>query len=99
LGLVSGGVQTQIVQQWSGAYTALCGGFVERLLWVEARRRIAGYVLGELERKNGWSLAEVAGDTGPGGMQWLLNFYCWDTDGLRDDVCQLYPVMRLVADG
>jgi SRSO17 transposase len=42
-------------------------------------------LLGEVERKNGWTLAEAAGDTGPEGMQRLLNFYAWDTDGVRDD--------------
>jgi hypothetical protein len=29
---------------------------------------------GEVECKNGWTLAEAAGDTGSGGMQRLLNF-------------------------
>ncbi|GDY32891.1 transposase [Gandjariella thermophila] len=43
-------------------------------------------LLSETERKNGWTLAEVAGDAGPEGMQRLLNFYSWDTDGVRDDV-------------
>ncbi|GGO94716.1 hypothetical protein GCM10012280_50270 [Wenjunlia tyrosinilytica] len=40
----------------------------------------------ETERKNGWTLAETAGDTGPRGMQRLVNHYLWDTDALRDDV-------------
>ncbi|SES36734.1 SRSO17 transposase [Lentzea xinjiangensis] len=43
-------------------------------------------LLSAVERKNGWTLAEAAGDAGPEGMQRLLNFYAWDTDGLRDDV-------------
>lgn len=43
-------------------------------------------LLAEVERKNGWTLAEAAGDAGPEGMQRLLNFYAWDCDGLRDDV-------------
>jgi len=43
-------------------------------------------LLAEVERKNGWTLAEAAGDTGPEGMQRLLNFYTWDCDGLRHDV-------------
>ena len=78
-----------MMQQWAGAFTAFCGRFAARFPRVESRRRMAGYVrglLGELERKNGWSLAEAAGDTGPEGMQRLLNSYSWDTDGLRDDV-------------
>ncbi len=43
-------------------------------------------MLGEAERKNGWTLAEAAGEAGPQGMQRLLNFYAWDADGVRDDV-------------
>ena len=47
------------------------------------------YVLGLLggtQRKNGWTLAEAAGDAGPERMQRLLNFYAWDCDGVRDDL-------------
>jgi SRSO17 transposase len=43
-------------------------------------------LLSEAERKNGWTLAETAGEAGPERMQRLLNFYAWDTDGVRDDV-------------
>jgi SRSO17 transposase len=43
-------------------------------------------LLSETERKNGWTLAEAAGDDGPQGMQRLLNHYLWDADALRDDV-------------
>ncbi len=57
---------------------------------VESRRQMRFYVRGllsEAERKNGWTLAEAAGDAGPERMQRLLNFYAWDTDGVRDEVC------------
>ena len=37
-------------------------------------------------RKNGWTLAEAAGDATPDGMQRLLNHAAWDADGVRDDV-------------
>ena len=46
-----------------------------------SRKRARAYVLGLLshtERKNGWTLAEFAGDLSPDGMQRLLNFYAWD---------------------
>jgi SRSO17 transposase len=39
-----------------------------------------------LERKNGWTLAERAGDRLPIGMQRLLGEADWDADGVRDDV-------------
>jgi SRSO17 transposase len=42
--------------------------------------------LAPLAGKNGWTLAEVAGDATPDGMQRLLNSANWDADGVRDDV-------------
>lgn len=80
---------TEIVAGWSAGFDAFLGRFAGRFPRVESRRRMRWYVrglLGELERKNGWTLAEEAGDAGPEGMQRLLNFYAWDTDGVRDDV-------------
>ena len=56
---------------------------------VEPRRRARAFVLGllaGLPRANCWSIAELAGDTSPAGMQHLLSRACWDADGVRDDV-------------
>jgi SRSO17 transposase len=55
----------------------------------EPRRRARAYVRGllaPLAAKNGWTLAEAAGDATPDGMQRLLNAAAWDADGVRDDV-------------
>jgi SRSO17 transposase len=49
------------------------------------REYVAGLVAG-LERKNGWTLAERAGEASPDGMQRLLRWADWDIDGARDDV-------------
>jgi SRSO17 transposase len=49
--------------------------------WV--RWYVSGLVAG-LERKNGWTLAEQAGEVSPGGMQRLLRRADWDVDGVRD---------------
>ena len=38
------------------------------------------------ERKNGWQLAEQAGDATPDGVQRLLYNYRWDADLVRDDL-------------
>lgn len=46
-------------------------------------------LLSELERKNGWTLAEGAGDKTPDGMQRLLNASPWDEDGVRDDLREI----------
>jgi SRSO17 transposase len=42
-------------------------------------------LLAPLASKNGWTLAEAAGNATPDGMQRLLNRATWD-DGVRDDV-------------
>lgn len=47
----------------------------------EPRRRALGYLRGllsEVERKNGWQLAEVAGEATPDGVQRLLATARWD---------------------
>jgi SRSO17 transposase len=69
---------------------------------VEPRLRARAYVRGllaPLASKNGWTLAEAAGDTTPDGMQRLLNRAGWDAGGVRDDV-RGYVVRHLgSADG
>jgi SRSO17 transposase len=53
----------------------------------EPRLRAEAYLLGlvaGLERANGWTIAEFAGDRTPLGMQRLLNQAVWDQDGVRD---------------
>jgi SRSO17 transposase len=50
-----------------------------------ARRYLAG-LLGRVERKNGWQLAEQMGELGPQGAQRLLNAARWDADAVRDDL-------------
>jgi SRSO17 transposase len=55
----------------------------------EPRRRVGTYLRGllaGLERKNGWTLAEHAGEVSPDGMQRLLRTADWDVDGVRDDL-------------
>ena len=60
-----------------------------RFARAEPRARVREYVSGlvaGLERKNGWTLAERAGEGSPDGMQRLLRWADWDIDGVRDDV-------------
>ncbi len=66
----------------------LFGRVAGRFFWAEPRRRACGYmrgVLAPLMGKNGWTLAEAAGEPTPVGMQRLLNAAAWDVDGVRDD--------------
>jgi SRSO17 transposase len=60
-----------------------------RFTRAEPRARVREYVSGlvaGLERKNGWTLAERAGEASPDGMQRLLRRADWDVEGVRDDV-------------
>lgn len=55
----------------------------------EALHHVTDYLQGliaDVERKNGWQLAEHAGDTHPRGIQRVLARYAWDADAVRDDL-------------
>ena len=52
---------------------------------VRVRRFLEG-LLGRVERKNGWQLAEEEGESGPQGMQRLLNAADWDEEAIRDEL-------------
>ena len=74
---------------WGPGFDAFMAAFAGRFPRIEPRRRASSYVRGllsELERKNGWTLAEGAGDKTPDGMQRLLNASRWDESGALDDL-------------
>jgi len=55
----------------------------------EARERMRVYLrvlLSPVERKNGWQVAEEAGEATPYAMQHLLDRAKWDADGVRDEL-------------
>ncbi len=63
----------------------------------EPRRRALAYLKGIVSatpRKNGWQLAEHAGEARPDGMQRLLSSAVWDADLVRDDL-RAYILERL----
>ncbi|PBC77078.1 SRSO17 transposase [Streptomyces sp. TLI_235] len=77
------------VEAWRGVLAGLHARFASRFARSEPRGRALEYMAGlmaPLERKNGWSLAERAGEGHPIGMQRLLGEADWDADGVRDDV-------------
>jgi SRSO17 transposase len=76
-------------QVWADGLVELHERIRPRFGRVEPRRRALRYLrglLGALERKNSWWLAEQAGELTPDGMQRLLNGAGWDADGVRDDL-------------
>jgi SRSO17 transposase len=60
---------------------------------LRARRYLAG-LLGPVERKNSWQLAEYLHETGPQGVQRLLNAADWDAEAVRDEL-RAYVVEQL----
>jgi SRSO17 transposase len=63
----------------------------------EPRERALAYLqglMGDIPRKNGWQLAEYAGEATPDGMQRLLSTAAWDVAGVRDDL-RAYVVEEL----
>lgn len=67
----------------------------------DLRARAAGYVrglLGRVERKNGWQVAEYLGDEKPYGVQRLLGRASWDAGAVRDEV-RRYAAGHLLAEG
>jgi len=53
----------------------------------EAARHLADYLRGllaDIDRKNGWQLAEHAGYVHPRGIQRVLARYAWDAEAVRD---------------
>src|SRR4051794_17396703 len=85
------------VEHWADGLEALHARVGRRFARAEPRRRALAYVRGLLspvERKNGWQLAELAGEPTPDGMQHLLARADWDADQVRDDL-RAYVVEQL----
>lgn len=74
---------------WSTAFEEVCERMGPVFARSETRERAQAYVRGLLspvERKNGWQLAEEAGEATPYAMQYLLDRARWEADRLRDEV-------------
>jgi len=76
--------------RWADGLEEVAQRLGTRFLRSEPRRRAVAYLQGLLSpvgRKNGWQLAEQAGDESPYGIQHLLGRATWEADGVRDDLC------------
>ncbi|HEX7269879.1 MAG TPA: IS701 family transposase, partial [Streptosporangiaceae bacterium] len=79
----------EVLRSWLAGLDALFARVAGRFGRVEPRRQARLYLMGllaPLERKNGWQLAEAAGDAAPDRMQRLLNNARWDARQVRDDL-------------
>ena len=81
--------QARAVGRWARELDVLHARIAPRFHRAEPRRRVRAYLqsaLGGVERRNGWQLAEAAGEPTPYGMQRLLAEASWDADAVRDDL-------------
>jgi len=87
--------------RWARGLDEVVGRIAPRFARAEPRRRASAYLRGLLapvERKNGWQLAEAAGDASPDGVQDFLSRMRWDADAVRDDL-QAYTAEQLGDSG
>jgi SRSO17 transposase len=85
------------VRRWAGEFEALTTRLAPRFGRREPRQRAVAYLhglLSPIQRKNGWQLAEAAGDRTPDGVQDFLARMRWDADLVRDDL-RAYVVQHL----
>ena len=90
-------VALETVRPWAVWLTEVERRIMPRFARHEARRRVWAYLRGLLspvERKNGWQVAEVVGDTTPYGIQHLLGRAQWDAEEVRKDL-RAYVVEHL----
>ena len=90
---------TQIAT-WQDDLNALHERIAPRFARPEVRARAGKYVaglLGPIERRNGWQLAEQLGERSPDGVQRLLRTAHWDAEAVRDDL-RAYVVEHLGDD-
>ena len=77
------------VARWAEGIEGIHGCIAGRFQRSEPRWRALEYLEGlisPVERKNGWQLAERAGDATPDGVQRLLSTCVWDAHLVRDDL-------------
>jgi SRSO17 transposase len=77
------------VEVWAKELNIVGTRIEARFERAEPRQRALVYLQGlmsDIPRKNGWQLAEYAGEKTPDGMQRLLSTAVWDVDGVRDDL-------------
>jgi SRSO17 transposase len=81
--------EVETVEGWAGELKVLGSRIGQRFERSEPRERAVAYLKGlmsDVQRKNGWQLAEQAGEATPDGMQRLLSTAVWDVEGVRDDL-------------
>jgi len=82
-------VEFEDVRSWSRELDAVAERIGVRFPRSETRDRVRSYLiglLGPVQRKNAWQVAEQIGDADPYGVQYLMGRSEWDPDAVRDDL-------------
>ena len=83
------GSEVAVAEQGEQAVALVEGRLRPHFRRAKAAGHAADYLRGllaDVERKNGWQLAERAGYEHPRGIQRVLDRYAWDADAVRDDL-------------
>jgi SRSO17 transposase len=84
-----GVVTVEQVRDWDDDFREFFLGFSHWFSRADVRWQAFKYLQGllaPLERRNGWTIAEQAGDATPDAMQGLMVSRCFDRDAVRDQV-------------
>src|ERR687884_334806 len=87
---------------WDEAFMSFHARFASFFYRREVRERSARYLrglLGPVERKNGWQVAEAVREADPQGIQRLLRVARWDADAVRDELIRFVAEQFGDADG
>jgi SRSO17 transposase len=91
------GAEVETIRGWAAGLEEVQQRIARRFrrpeVGARAWRSLAG-LLGPVQRKNGWQLAEQLGEQHPRGVQRLLDEARWDADAGRDDL-RAYVVEHL----
>ena len=94
---MSATITQDTVHDWAEELEQVHARLDPRFARREPRQRVRAYLgglLSPVERKNGWQLAEQAGELTPTGMQRVLSGSHWDAAAVRDDL-RAYVVEHL----
>lgn len=90
------------IAQWLGELNQVGESVGNRFVRPEIRLRFEIYLeglLARVDRKNGWQLAEHAGDATPKNIQHFIGRAKWDADQVRDDLRDYVVAQLGDADG
>lgn len=82
-------VRPEDVHDWGRQLDEVAQRIGTRFPRSETRDRVRAFLvglLGPVQRKNAWQLAEQMGDNDPYGVQYLMGRSEWDPDAVRDDL-------------